>query len=199
MPAKKPTLALPSDEQLLAAIDRAQRHNRSRRGAALSAVKEHLGLPHHGWSTRQLRPQLDRLLAGGQIEQTKHLSFIVWTLTATGHGRLGVLRRAGKTPVLPESPQHRIWRESHTQARQRIDDYRAGLHERLTAAIALLEDTEANSQAWIETSNRLAFACERLASVIYCAGEWPEPNDDTSDQHTPWHHKHRSMYDWDDA
>ncbi|HTA34500.1 MAG TPA: hypothetical protein VK721_13865 [Solirubrobacteraceae bacterium] len=74
---------LPTDEQLIAAIDRAERHRvrpddlpaDSRRpekpGVWLEIVKEHLGLNRGGWTTRQLRPQLDRLDAAGLIEQVR--------------------------------------------------------------------------------------------------------------------------------
>lgn len=63
MPNPKPApIALPSDELLMAAIDRAQRHRTdSQRGVMLETVKAHLQIPPGSWSTRRLRPQLDQL------------------------------------------------------------------------------------------------------------------------------------------
>lgn len=52
-----------------AAIERAERHRDSEReiGLTLPTVKEHLGLPHHGGTTRRLRPHLEALQTAGLI------------------------------------------------------------------------------------------------------------------------------------
>jgi hypothetical protein len=57
MPTKQPTPAPISDDLLLAAIERAICHSgHDHATELLSAITEHLGLPHHGGTTLQLRP-----------------------------------------------------------------------------------------------------------------------------------------------
>jgi hypothetical protein len=61
MPKPKRTAAeLPSPELVLAAIERAQLHH-DRPSVPVGSIKAHLGLPHNGWTTRQLRPTWDSL------------------------------------------------------------------------------------------------------------------------------------------
>lgn len=197
MPAKQPTpLTLPTDEQLFAAIDRAERHLRGDRGASFATIKQHLGLPRSGWSTLKMRPQLERLLAAGEIERFKLRGIVVWTITDKGQRRLAAARKVGRIE-LPEAPQHRAWRESRSQAAERIEDYREDIEQRLNAAIALLADTEANSEAWQQTARHLTYACERLASVIYCLRDWPEPDDARKDTNQPFSRKLRPAHDWE--
>lgn len=181
MPAPKPTPAEPpSNDLILAAIERAICHRgREEPDVQLSYIKEHLGLPHNGWTTQQLRPKLEQLETAGLIEQSRRRSKDVWGLTGMGHRRLGIIRD-GLT--LPESTQHRIWRETQTEASERIAGFRGDIRGALDEAIALLEaDHEANSATWFTLSDRLHDSCWRFASAIYCLREWQEPNDSTPD------------------
>jgi len=186
MPTPK-TTKLPTDEQLLAAIHRAELHaGRAESGIPLMFIKEHLDLPRRGWSKRQLRPQLDRLRSSGLVEQSRRHSRDVWTLTSVGRRRLAAARRAGRAE-LPESPQHRVWREARAEAEARIEGFRSDVHERLNAAAGVLDaGSDATSDAWLATCQHVRFACLRLASATYCLGEWPEPRDNSADPSTPW-------------
>jgi hypothetical protein len=174
---KKPTpTKLPTDEQLFAAIDRAERHRGTDRGVHLATVKEHLGLKRGGWSTIQMRPQLDRLQAEGLIEQFRRAGCKAWSLTEAGHRRLTYAQRMNGIPLLPEAPQHRVWREARSQAEEQIDSILIDMRERLTAAASLLAaGDEVGSDRWIAMGQRLHFGCERLASVTYCLHDGTSP------------------------
>jgi hypothetical protein len=200
MPKAKATpIKLPSDELLLAAIERAERH-RARRGVPLALIKEHLGLRAGSWSSHQLRPQRDSLEATGLIEQFRTCGVLVWSLTDSGHRRLVAVRRRRAIPRLPESPQHRVWREAHGQAGERIESFREDMRERLNAAIGLLDaGDQANSEAWRATGERLQYACQRLESVTYCLHEWLEPNDTTPDIEQPKQIGRRDTSRWNRA
>ena len=87
MPAPKRTRdELPSDELILAAIDRAERHRHKPEngGLLLSSIKAHLGLPHNSWTTRLLRPQLEAFESAGLVEQLRRRGSVLWTLTDSG-------------------------------------------------------------------------------------------------------------------
>jgi len=164
----------------------------------LATFKEHLGLSRDGWSTRKLRPQLDRLLAAGLIEQLRRSGLDVWSLTDVGRRRLAAARRAGGIPTLPEAPQHRVWREARSQAGQRIESFRKDMRQRLDAAISLLDaGDETNSDAWLAIGERLQFGCKRLASATYCLSEWSEPDDRTADVYQREHRGRRDTHGWD--
>jgi hypothetical protein len=182
MPKTKPTpIKLPSDELLLAALERAERHG-ARRGVPLAAIKEHLGLPAGSWSSQQLRPQRDRLEATGLIEQFRSCGVLVWSLTDSGHRHLATVRRSRAIPPLPESPQHRVWREARAAAGEHVDEFREELQAALGDATGLLDAHKtADSDSWQAIGERLKHACERMASASYCLHEWQEPDDARAD------------------
>jgi DNA-binding PadR family transcriptional regulator len=184
MPEPKPTPELPSNDLILAAIERAVCHRgRNEPAESLSSIKEHLGLPHNGWTTLQIRPKLEELEAAGLIEKSRRSSSDVWGLTAKGRRRLGAVRRR---LTLPESRQHRIWREARIAAAERITGFRGDLRSALDEAIALLDtDQEADSATWYECSESLHQSGRRLASAIHCLREWPEPDDSKPDTDDP--------------
>jgi DNA-binding PadR family transcriptional regulator len=175
MPAQKPTPAeLPSNDLILAAIERAICHRgRDEPDVALSLIKQHLGLPHNGWTTQQLRPKLEELEAAELIEQSRRRSSAVWGLTDKGSRRLDAVR---SDLTLPEAAQHQRWREARVEASDQIAGFRGDLRGTLDEAAALLEaDHEAESAVWFELSHRLRDACWR------CLREWQEPDDSAPD------------------
>ncbi|HEX5852657.1 MAG TPA: hypothetical protein VFY36_06160 [Solirubrobacteraceae bacterium] len=183
MPKTKPTPELPSNDLILAAIERAVCHRDRDEPESLSYIKEHLGLPHTGWTTQQLRPKLEALEVAGLIEQSRIRSRPVWGLTAKGRRRLDAVR---DTLTLPEAPQHRIWREARATASDRIAGLRADLRGTLDEAVELLEaERDANSASWFEFSERLHKDGQQLATAIHCLREWAEPDDSKADTDKP--------------
>ena len=83
--------------------------------------------------------------------------------------------------ILPESPQHRIWRHSRTLAHEQIDGFRQALRGSLAEADALLGAEKVRSDAWFDLTERLRKACWRLGSATHCLHEWPEPDDSHAD------------------
>jgi DNA-binding PadR family transcriptional regulator len=185
MPEKKATPEPPSNDLLLAAIDRAERHaRRNKPGESLRRIADHLGLPFHSGTSRRLRPQLDTLQTTGLVEPLRHHSVNLLALTAKGRKRLNTVRN--EIGALPEAPQHRIWREARTAASERIAGFRSELHGALNEAIALLDaDHETDSATWFEFSDRLHDTCWRFASAIHCLHEWQEPDDTRADTDDP--------------
>ncbi|HSZ13104.1 MAG TPA: hypothetical protein VK790_03615 [Solirubrobacteraceae bacterium] len=182
----------------MAAIERAIRHDsRGRDAESLSTIKEHLGLPHNGWTTIRLRPQLEALEAAGLIEQSRRDTRDLCGLTTKGRHRLDAVRAE---ITLPEAPQHRHWREARSAAGERIAGFRGDLRGALDEALALIEaDHEADSAAWFELGERLYRSGRLLASAIHCLREWPEPHDDQADVDNPPHKQRdrRNTRGWD--
>lgn len=181
MPASKPTPAqLPSNDLILAAIERAICHRgRNEPAESLSSIKEHLRLPHNGWTTLQLRPKLEALKTAGLIEKSSRRGRDVWGLTTKGRKRLDAIRTE---VALPESPQHQRWSESRAAASERIAGFQTDVRGVLDEAIDLLgANREANSATWSELGDRLHDSCRRVASATYCLHEWQEPDDSTAD------------------
>jgi DNA-binding PadR family transcriptional regulator len=200
MPTKERTPDAPlTNDLILAAIERAICHRgRDLNAESLSAIKQHLGLPHNGWTTLQLRPNLEALETAGLIEQSRRDRTNYYGLTTDGHKRLDVVRAE---ITLPEAPQHQRWREARTAAGERIAGFRGDLRGALDEAVRLLEaDTEADSATWFDLSERLHQAGRRFASAIYCLREWPEPDDsrrDSDEDASYGQHVRRQTYGWD--
>jgi hypothetical protein len=90
--------------------------------------------------------------------------------------------RAGEVPVLPESPQHRQWREARALAAQEIERMREVVRATVDEAARLLDSSTAvSSDAWFELNDRLRRVIWRLASAGYCLHEWTEPLDKQAD------------------
>ncbi len=160
------------DVTVLAAIDRAECH-RGRADVPVWLIFEHLGIPRR---SRLVRTQLQSLAQDGAIEQRRAHGVDVFALAANGRRRL-----QGAGPVdLPESPQHRAWRNARMLAGQEIERFRESLGDALKEASALLDDTP-GSDAWFEMAEELRAAARRLGSATYCLHEWMEPSDDWAD------------------
>jgi hypothetical protein len=170
-----------SDVQILAAIDRAEAHDRNQiPDAARWDIAAHLGFVHNSWTTRRLRSQMDALRAAGRIRDVRRLGLDLVALTSAGRRTLGKARSAGEVP-LPESPQHRTWRHSRTVAGDRIDGFRAALRASVAELGALLDAGQTPSDSWFEFGKRLSADCKRLGSATYCLSEWAEPDDAHAD------------------
>lgn len=200
MPETKPTpQAELSDQLLLAALERAERHQcREGEGVLLITLKDHLGLPHHSGSTRRLQPRLDRLQASGLIERVRQHCLTLWKLTNSGHARLKRTRRTGEL-ALPESPQHRKWATAQLIASERIADLEADLWGTLEEASTMLDEVRTtSSEAWYELIPKLNDACWRLAAAVYILGEWAEPTDEQPDIDTHPQRDRRNIHTWEE-
>jgi hypothetical protein len=171
-----------SDHQVLAAVERAERHHeRMDEGVSRSELAEHLGFVHNGWTTRQLRPQLDALRSAGLLCDLRRNGIDLLGLTSTGRRALAKARRDGEVGELPESPQHRKWRHARTSAAERIGGFRQQVRDALDEAGTLLDTERVSSDAWFGLAGRLKTECWQLGSATYCLQEWPEPGDARAD------------------
>jgi DNA-binding XRE family transcriptional regulator len=185
-----------SDVLVLAAIDRAECHSgRDARGVPIWAVLGHLDTATRTKRAREVRDRLEALEVAGALECGRRHGVPVWVLTGRGRRRLSRARRAGRLPVLPESPQHRAWRLARGLAEQRIGEFRLGILEAAEHAQELLDVPASGlpvldapgavpgscSDEWLEVGEQLQRACRRLASASYCLWEWREPDDARAD------------------
>jgi hypothetical protein len=168
---------------VLAAVERAAHHRgRDTDAVPVWAVTEHLAVSRRSAVARHIRSRLAALHAAGRLERSRRHGVPTWELTDAGHQCLKRARRAGTLPALPESPQHRAWRNARTAATQEIERFRADTSARLNEALQALEtDPAVPSDAWFELGEELLRACRRLGSASYCLHEWAEPSDDHAD------------------
>jgi hypothetical protein len=186
-----------SDAQILAAIDRAEAHDRNQiPDAGRWDIAAHLGFVHNSWTTRQLRPQIDALKSAGRIRDVRRLGLDLIALTSTGRRAVRKARSAGAIS-LPESPQHRIWRHSRTLAGDRIDGFREALRTSVVELGALLDTGQTPSDSWFEFGKRLSAECRRLGSATYCLSEWAEPDDARADVDEVL--GRRNVWGWDNS
>jgi hypothetical protein len=180
----------PADPQLellvAAAIDRAQRHRTSQgHGVLLATAAEHLGYRSAAHLPRRVRRQFDALEQAGIAQRIRRKGLTVWTLTSRGERQLADSQQAGTLPALPEAPQHARWRNAHTAARERIDEFRESLADVLAETLATLNATRpAESDEWFTLATRLQRAAWLLGCATYCLNEWAEPNDQQADTDT---------------
>jgi DNA-binding PadR family transcriptional regulator len=170
------------DALVLAAMDRAQRHNPHgyEVGVGWATLVEHLGFVHNPATTRKLRPQVTQLAAAGLVETSKRRGYHVWRLTSDGRKQLAKARRKREDLELPEAPQHRVWRDARATAARRLDGLREQLRRSVNEATTLL-DGEGDSDAYYRLRFRIGPQLERLGAAVYCLREWPEPDDARAD------------------
>jgi hypothetical protein len=175
--------ARPSDELVLAALERAVSHQaREDPTVPAWAILEHLSLPPRSGDARHVTSRLAVMLAAGWVERSRRHGVPTWALTTAGKRRLRRARRGGALAPLPESPQHRRWQLARTAAGQEIERFREDVGERLHRATVLLDcDPRPHSDVWLELAEELQRACRRLASASYCLYEWAEPDDGRAD------------------
>jgi hypothetical protein len=170
-------------ELVLAAIERAYRHSgRDAPEVPTWAIYEHLGFPTRSGPARRVYARLSLLQEAGWLEPARRVGIPMWVLTSAGRRRLQRARRGGKVPGLPESPQHRAWREARAAAAQEVERFRQELRPCLEQALLLLDvDPLADSDAWFQVGERLRAPCRRVGSAVHCLREWQEPDDAHAD------------------
>jgi DNA-binding transcriptional regulator PaaX len=177
-PAQRPSNAL-----VLTALERAIRHRAGDAHVApIWAILDHLQIPRRSGEARRVRAVLEELSTAGQLEVSRPHGVDAWALTDTARRQLARARRDGLTPALPESPQHREWRNARTSAGQEIERFARRLRECIDDASLLLDASEpVPSDMWFELAEALRSACWRLGSASHCLYEWPEPQDGIAD------------------
>jgi hypothetical protein len=169
-----------SDGEVLAAVARAERIERRR--VSVREIAEHLGWRYSGGATVRLRPPLERLVASGLLDSTnpprRRIRSNEWSATAAGRRHL-----ATADPVeLPESPQHRRWRQDRDVAAWAMDGVRAQAREVVDQAYDLLWERRVKEPITEEEVLRLIRQFEAVMNAFalatrMCDG-WPEPSDD---------------------
>lgn len=178
-PAPAPD-AIP-DDLILAAIDRAECH-RGHQGTPDWCIEEHLAVRRGSRQARQVKARLRELERAGLLKQERQRGFVLWLLTPKARKRLAQAPEAMAS--LPESPQHRRWRDARDAAESKIEGFYLGLRDAVDATAALLSEPMPpgpSSDAWFEAGERLHKACRRLGSAAHILHEWAEPADDKAD------------------
>lgn len=172
----------PSDDLVLAATDRAYRHDYGERASvALMAIADHLAMEWNPITSRRLRPIVDRLTQRGLLERARHHGRDGWTPTEAGSRQLvGALAR-GVGDDLPESPQHRQWRIAREHAAARLEGLCSELGELLAEVGAMLSAELASSTEWLTRAKALHDLAGGIGVAVYCLHERPEPSDDKPD------------------
>ncbi|HTZ86507.1 MAG TPA: hypothetical protein VMB05_07550 [Solirubrobacteraceae bacterium] len=173
------------DDLLLAALERAERHDQ-RTGRPDWAILEHLDIPRRGGKAREVKRQLLALVERGLLEHGRSHGVVLFLLTPKAKRRL---RRLGAevTDLLPESPQHKTWRNARTYAELEEERFHLSLRTSLEEAMGMLDEMTMpvapgpSSDAWLELADRLHHALRRQGSLRYCLYEWEEPDDARAD------------------
>jgi hypothetical protein len=173
----------PARVLLLAAVERASRHLGTRLPELSAAVPvclvaEHLGVARGGHPRRGLRPKLEALAEDGLLEARGPRRRRTWRVTKEG-SRL-IARYPEVATVLPESPQHRAWREARDLADKEFEALRAGARSALIETDELVERGP-DALELMRALERLRAFVEGLAGACYCLFEWEEPHDDGAD------------------
>ncbi len=171
---------IPDDGLILAAIDRAYRHlPRLSSGVSRWEVLEHLDVAKRTNAARAVKERLDALTEDGVLVRTKEHSNLLWRLTSRGRRQR---QKADALGELPESPQHRRWRQAREVASVHFGRGLDALGEAIIEASELrMAEPPASSDAWLLAGLRLRSACRLLAKATYCRCEWPEPDDARAD------------------
>lgn len=169
----------PSGALVLAAVERAQRHQRAAE-IQTSLVAEHLGFEPTLQTALQLRPLLESLCRDGWLAQCEERGRECWSLTEAGRAML--LGSPNETETLPESPQHRAWRRAREAASVRIDGFRQEVLDAAEQAEGLTGGANLPRSADIfALAKRFRWAAWRFGSAVHCLREWEEPDDAVPD------------------
>jgi hypothetical protein len=179
-----------AENLLLAAIDRAVRHSRAGRAHTIAgSIAADLAVNPRSGEWRRVRGRLRALEVAGAVEQTRALGMAMWGLTTTGRRRLTRALRTGAVPDMPESPQHRAWREAQAAGAREIGAFHRSMRDVMREAAGLLKaESPAHSDVWFELAERLRRRAWEVGSATHCLYEWAEPSDahaDIDDRHSP--------------
>lgn len=169
---------------VLAAVDRGQRHSPwAERGVPMWIITDHLGLGRGSGPSRRVRPVLDRLARErGWLEARVKHERPNWAVTADGSYMLAQAFPDGADHQLPESPQHREWREATELAARAMPKILAELSACLEEVQALgARERVPSSDEWLALVEPTREAIQRVGFATHCLHEWEEPVDATAD------------------
>lgn len=172
-----------SDWLVLAAVARAYRH-RSPKGldVPFGDIIDHLAIARRTKAARNVRAHLAALCDADLVRRSRRHGITVWGLTWAGQRHLERALRSTDPPILPESPQHRAWRNAHDLAGQEIDRFRGQLRATVGDTLELADtDPPTHSDAWFMLAARLQRDAWLLGSATHCLYEWREPTDERAD------------------
>jgi hypothetical protein len=170
-----------TDDLILAALHRAECH-RGSQDAPDWAVQAHLSISARSRKGREVKSRLPELAQAGYLETGRKYGIEQWSLSAKGRKRLSEVPEAMAS--LPESPQHRKWRDARDAAEHNVEAFYLSFRDSVDAAADLLSEPMPpcpSSDAWLEVGGRLHRDCRRLASATYCLHECAEPPEDKAD------------------
>lgn len=170
-----------TDDLILAALYRAECH-RGYQGAPDWAIQDQLAITKRSKQARLVKARLPELMQAGYLDQGRKHGVGQWRFTPKGRKRLNQTSEA--VIALPESPQHRKWRDARDAAEQEIEDFYLRLRDcvdRTTDLLSMPMPPGASSDAWFEIGEHLHKTCRRLGSATYCLYEWVEPPEDKAD------------------
>lgn len=175
-----------SEAEVLAAVARAERQEAR---VTLREISNHLGWRYNGGATIRLRPRLHALAASGLLDATnpprRKIRTKQWSTTVTGRRRLASADKVD----LPESPQHRRWRQDRDVAAWALD----GIFEEGRTLVDEVYDlfwmsrvhTSLTSREILDLAQRFDRTMKAFATATQMCDEWPEPGDETDDKHAP--------------
>jgi hypothetical protein len=175
-----------SDERLLLAIGRARDHADpgDERRVHRKRIAEHLGFAHSSTTTKLLQPQLEAMEGEGLLEAVRSRGADYWRLTPKGSRRVGSLRKSKRSESLPESPQHREWRQAKEVAQAQLPEIMEDLHADLERGLELGNSSFhrfAGGDVSLSDLRRLGVRLKTdfslFATGLYCLFEWSEPSD----------------------
>jgi DNA-binding MarR family transcriptional regulator len=189
MPCELGTPGPVSELEVLAALARAELHA-TRWKPYPSDIANHLGWRWSGVAARGLYPHLERLASAGQLAPVepspRKRSHQQWRVTAAGRRRL-----ASAGPIhLPESPQHRRWRQDRDVAAWALDAVRSQAWDVIEEVSDLLSGPEGDlptlGDDFVKGLTRRfekSFRATGLALRMY--EQWAEPSDLAADDDAP--------------
>jgi hypothetical protein len=174
-----------SELDVLAALARAELHA-TRWKPDLRDVANHLGWRSSGQASLRLRPHLEPLTSAGLVTTEEPPSYKRhiqrWATTAAGRRRL-----ASAAPVdLPESPQHRRWRQDRDVAAWALAAVREDAWVVVEEVYELLSGREEKLPTLSDDfvyglTRRFEKAFGATGLALRMCKQWPEPSDLTAD------------------
>ncbi len=171
------------DVLVLAAVERAVRHRlRAGTPSPIWEILRHLDISPRSGDARHVRARIRELAAAGVLARERSHGVDVWRLTPNGRRRLRRARGSAREPLLPESPQHKAWRDARALSGQEIGRTRGELRRAAERALRMLDAEGVSSDAWFELSEELRRLAWVVGSMTHCLHEWPEPDDARADR-----------------